>query len=127
MVPPERLPLAGRLREHEDRRRYTEAGQEWHGTSEGTGIPVVEGERGYLREPLPAPDPFGKVAQGHDLVVLGEPAHLGLEARQRYMEIGGGARGPFAVRHDVVITQNGGATPLQTRHARDPQGVQADI
>src|SRR5438552_1316710 len=127
MVPPERIPAAGRLRDHEYRGRYAKAGQQRHGVVEGAGVPIIEGEGGHPRKLLSTLDAFHEFAQAHDFVVPRQPAHLRLEVRERHMETGCGALARCAVRHDVVIAQNRPAAAQQTRGSRDSEGVQGDV
>src|SRR2546425_647406 len=127
MVPPKRIPAAGRLRDHEYRRRYAEAGPERHGVLEGAGVPIIEGEGGHLRKLLSTLDALHEFAQGHDFVVPRQPAHLRLEACERHMETGCGAVAACAVWHDVVIAQNRPAAAQQTRGSRDSERVQGAV
>src|SRR6266581_5752275 len=98
MVPPKRIPAARRLRDHKYCRRYAEAGQERHGVLEGADVPIIEGEGGHVQKLVSTLDALHELAQGHDFAVPGQPADLGLEAREWHVEIGRGALAGCAAR-----------------------------
>ena len=94
---------------------------------EGADVRIIEGEGGHVQKLVSTLDAFHELAQAHHFAVPRKPAHLGLEARERHMEIGCGAFAGCAVCHDVVIAQNRPGPSQQTRGSGDSDGVQADV